>query len=71
MNIREHAAAKARKLNDECANLLNVDEQACNELTLKLMRIIDSDENHIITKKEMELYTKYLVRSVTPGKTFN
>ena len=70
-NTSFYVARAKKDLDESCENLLNVDESACNRLTDKLMRIIDSDENQKITKDEMELYTKHLVRSVTPGRTFN
>ena len=70
--FREFIAKKTKENLEKLAeNQLNVDSEGCDALTYKLMMIIDNDCNSIITKKEMELYTKHLVRYVTPEKTFN
>ena len=70
--FKEFIAKKTKENLEKLAeNQLNVDNERCDDLALKLMSLIDSDCNDLITKQEMELYIKHLLRYATPMRTFN
>ena len=50
---------------------MNVNKDDVDNLTARLMKLIDSDNNAKITKKEMQNYTELMVKHVTPNKRFN